>query len=249
MKGKSNEIDLVTEADVASETLIRAALSQSHPEIGFWGEESDQAPETEFFWVVDPIDGTVNYANQLPFFSITIALNQYETTRLGVTVELPSRRIFWAKLGDGAFVRTVDSVDTRLCVNDSSRLRTSVFSTGFPYHRADSTDNNSAEFAYFMPRCQGIRCLGSSALDLAHVAEGHLAGYWEAWVKAWDAAAGSLFVREAGGCVTDYSGKPWNVYSHSLVSSNGQEALHTAMLEGIREARSGLTESMLQSEG
>ena len=104
---KSNQIDLVTEADVASEMLIRSELQSRYPNFGFWGEESNQAPDSEYFWVVDPIDGTTNFANNFPNYAVNIALNQRMTTLLGVTLELPARILHFAQIGQGAYSRTL----------------------------------------------------------------------------------------------------------------------------------------------
>lgn len=242
---KSNQIDLVTEADVASETLIRAELQGRYPAISLWGEESNQAPTSEYFWVVDPIDGTTNFANGLPYFAVNIALNQGPTTLLGVTLELPARTLYFAQLGQGAYRRTLDGRESRLQVNQNNSLSRAFLTTGFPYHRADHEDNNLAEFGYFLTRSQGVRCMGSAAMDLVDVASGATAGYWEGWLQAWDAAPGVLMVREAGGQVTDYNGAPWQITSRSLIASNGQPDLHAAMVSGIRIARQTLKSTLL----
>jgi myo-inositol-1(or 4)-monophosphatase len=242
---KSSEIDLVTEADLASEKLIRAALHARHPEFDFWGEESNEPPHSEFFWVVDPIDGTNNFANGLAYFAVNLALCQGDDSLIGVTLELPARRIYYAQKGQGAFVRHPDGREKRLRVNDVSTLSRAFLTTGFPYHRSEHADNNLLEFGYFMGRSQGVRCMGSAALDLANVAAGALAGYWEGWLKPWDAAPGVLLVSEAGGRVTDYRGEPWQLRKHTLIASNGNPDIHAALVEGIRTARSELAASRL----
>lgn len=246
---KSNPSDLVTEADVASETLIRNELHNHYPTINLWGEESNRPPDSEYFWVVDPIDGTTNFANNLPYFAVNIALAQAgaadtaqdATILLGVTLELPARTLYFAQLGQGAYRRTVDNRETRLQVNNVDHLDRAFLTTGFPYHRSEHGDNNLSEFGYFMARSQGVRCMGTAAMDLVNVARGATAGYWEGWLNAWDAAPGVLLVREAGGQVTDYLGRPWQLNSRSLIASNGQRALHAALVEGIQQARANLT--------
>ena len=245
VQDKSSVIDLVTEADVASEKFIRAALYELYPFVGFWGEESNTAPHEEFFWLVDPIDGTTNYANGLPLYSINIGLQQGEKALIGVTVQLPTGQIYWAQRGEGAYLRATNGTEQRLQVNQVNTLVRALVTTGFPYHRAESPDNNSAEFNYFLTHCQGVRCMGSAALDMAHVAGGALAAFWEGWLNPWDVGPGALMVHEAGGLVTDYAGRPWTLGSRTLVASNGQPALHQALLEGIQQARIGLTETRL----
>jgi myo-inositol-1(or 4)-monophosphatase len=246
--GKSSAIDLVTEADVASEKLIRSELSARYPAYDFWGEESNQPPQAATFWVVDPIDGTSNFANGLPYFAVNIALQHDDQTLLGVTLELPARRLYFAQAGGGAFVRTPDGRERPLRVNQAADLNRAFLSTGFPYHRSEYADNNLAEFGYFLGTSQGVRCMGSAALDLVNVASGALAAYWEGWLKPWDAAPGALLVREAGGLVTDYRGAPWTLTKQTLVASNGNPALHTALLDGIHQARQGLSESRLPAD-
>jgi myo-inositol-1(or 4)-monophosphatase len=245
IRGKSSEVDLVTEADVAAEHAIRAALYAAQPEYGFWGEESNQAPDSARFWVVDPIDGTNNFANGIPYFAVNIALNQGDKTLLGVTLELPARRLHWAVAGEGAYVRNLDGTETRLRVNAAARLSAALTSTGFPYHRAEHEDNNLPEFAYFLAHTQGVRCMGTAAMDLVNVASGALGAYWEGWLNPWDVAPGALMVQEAGGTVTDYWGKPWRLASRTVVASNGRPDFHAAMVEGIRQARRSLTTPLL----
>jgi myo-inositol-1(or 4)-monophosphatase len=245
VQSKSTAVDLVTEADLASEAFLREELTRLCPGVGFWGEESNQQPKDELFWIVDPIDGTVNYANGIAFYAVNIALQQGENTLLGVTIEPPSGRIFWARQGGGAYLREPGGDQRRLQPNTVERLSRALVSTGFPYHRVEAEDNNVAEFRYFVEHSQGARSMGSAAMDLAHVASGATAAYWEAWLNPWDAAPGVLMVREAGGQVTDYAGNPWRLESKSLVASNGNVALHEAMLEGIAQARATLTNPLL----
>jgi myo-inositol-1(or 4)-monophosphatase len=245
IRSKSTTIDLVTEADVTAEHAIRGALVGAYPHIGFWGEESDTQPSEELFWVVDPIDGTTNFANGLPLFAVNIALQHGSETVLGVTLGLPNRRLYWATAGGGAYTQGSDGQVVRLRVNAADTLNRAFITTGFPYSRGEHPDNNLAEFGYFMARAQGVRCIGSAAIDLALVASGATAAYWEGWLKPWDAAPGVLMVREAGGTVTDYGGSPWKLGSKTLVASNGQPALHQALLAGLREARSGLPARLL----
>ena len=240
IKGKSNEIDLVTEADVANEKFIRQSLAEHFPAIDFWGEESNSRPDSEAYWVVDPIDGTVNYANGVPYYAVNIGLQQGEAMVLAVTVELPLGRTYWALKGQGAYMREIDGEVRRLQVNGVNRLRHAILSTGVPYTRAENPDNNSTEIAHFIPLCSGIRRMGSCAIDLALVASGVYAAHWELDLNAWDIAPGALLIREAGGVVTDYDGNPWTPAQRNFVASNGQPELHQDMLDGIRRARASL---------
>ena len=237
IKGKSNEIDLVTEADVANEQFIRQSLAEHFPDIDFWGEESNSRPDSEAYWIVDPIDGTVNYANGVPYYAVNIGLQQGDEMVLAVTVELPLGRTYWALKGEGAYMRETDGSVRRLQVNDVHIMRRAILSTGVPYTRAENPDNNSVEIAHFIPLCSGIRRMGSCAIDLALVASGVYAVHWERDLNAWDIAPGALMIHEAGGLVTDYDGNPWTPAERHFVASNGQPELHQAMLNGIHAAR------------
>lgn len=253
IQDKSSTIDLVTEADIAAEKLLRQALSQIDAQAEFWGEESNQKPQGSRFWVVDPIDGTTNFANGLSPHAVNVAFCQAGEPVLAVTLELPANRLYWAQQGAGAYRQLYAGHDPlgepeRLQVNRTTTLNQSLLITGFPYHRAEHPDNNLAEFAYFFARAQGVRCMGSAAMDMAHVAAGVFGAYWEAWLKPWDAAAGALLVREAGGVVVDYRGADWQLDSTGLIAHNGQADLHHALVEGIRTARAGLAEKLFEVE-
>jgi myo-inositol-1(or 4)-monophosphatase len=245
VSSKSSAGDLVTEADVASERLIRDLLGRLYPSVGLWGEESNTMPDTEYFWLVDPIDGTTNYAFGLDYNAVNIALQHREQTLLGVTHQIHTGRVYYSLAGTGAVRREAHGGETRLHVNDVAELRRALVATGFPYHSGDSADNNTAEFARVTALSGSVRCLGAAALDLAHVASGALSAFWEGWLNAWDAAPGALIVREAGGRVTDYSGEEWTIRSGSLVSSNGQPGVHDSLLSAIHDARANLPESRL----
>jgi myo-inositol-1(or 4)-monophosphatase len=243
---KSSAGDLVTEADVASEKLIRDELAKHYPSVGLWGEESNTMPDTEYFWLVDPIDGTTNYAFGLDYNAVNIALQHRAQTLLGVTYQIHTGRVYWGLAGHGAFRREQTGGETRLEVNDVDQLRRALVATGFPYHSAVSADNNTREFASVTALSGSIRCLGAAALDLAHVASGALSAFWEGWLNAWDAAPGVLFVREAGGRVTDYDGQEWTIHSGALIASNGYPGVHDALLDAIGAARVALPESRLR---
>lgn len=245
VREKSSAIDLVTAADVAAEGFIRDALDRLYPGVALWGEESNQPPAQDLFWLVDPIDGTTNFAHNVAYCSVNIALQDGLTTLLAVTYHLGLDCTYYALRGGGAFLRAATGAEQRLRTSTAAELRKALLITGFPYHRAEAEDNNGAEFAYFMPRTACVRNLGSAALDLAHVAQGAADGYWEAWLNPWDIAAGALLVREAGGLVTTYTGREWAIGDNHIIASNGAPALHDALLEGIRTARAGLAATRL----
>lgn len=233
---KSTEIDLVTEADIASERLIVEAIQSSFPDHAILAEEGFSTGRGEpltarYLWLVDPLDGTINYAHGYPVWGVTLALAEEGQVNLGVTHSPLRGETFWAERGSGAWLNGI-----RLRVSSVERMRESLVATGFAYKRATLADNNLAEFEAVMPRVQGVRRAGAALLDLADVAAGRLDGYWEMHLNPWDWAAGSLLVEEAGGVVTDMHNEPWTLGSPTLAASNG--LLHGELLALLAEASS-----------
>jgi myo-inositol-1(or 4)-monophosphatase len=232
---KSSDIDLVTEADLASERLIVDAIRQRFPDHSILSEEGlgdlqEVAGQTDCLWVVDPLDGTVNYAHGYPVWGVSLALAERGQVIMGVIYEPLRDELFWAEEGRGAWFG-----DERIHVSEAHDLKDALVATGFAYKRATLEDNNLAEFGAVMPRVQGVRRCGAAVLDLAHLAAGHLDGYWEMHLQPWDWAAGSLLVKEAGGTVTDLRGEPWSLATNQIAASNS--ALHEQLLAVLRRAR------------
>ncbi len=232
---KSTEIDLVTEADIASERLIVDAIRQEFPSHEIISEEGlgnvhALAADSPAVWLVDPLDGTVNYAHRYPLWGVSLALSEGGRILMAVTFDPLRDETFTAKQGKGAWCN-----GERIKVSDVAEMRQALVATGFAYKRATVADNNLAEFGAVMPRVQGIRRAGSAVLDLAHLACGRLDGYWEMHLQPWDWAAGWLLVEEAGGRVTDMHGEPWSLASKDLVASNGP--LHTELLAHLTQGR------------
>jgi myo-inositol-1(or 4)-monophosphatase len=231
---KQSDVDLLTEVDLASEKLICDGLRSRFPGHAILSEESSMAlPERGPVWVVDPLDGTTNFAHGYPVFSVTLALVIDQENELGVVYDPLRDETFVAERRQGAW-----RDGRRMQVSSTAELGRSLLATGFAYDRATNPDNNLAEFCHFMPKTRGVRRAGSAALDLAFVAAGRLEGYWEQGLNIWDTAAGVLMVREAGGSVTVYGGHPWRPGDRSIVASNG--VLHETMLSGLGDARQGL---------
>ena len=229
---KSSVFDIVTESDKASEEMIVAALREAYPDHHIVGEEGGgygPPPETaEYFWYIDPIDGTANYANHIPFFSVSIALTDRDMNPLvGVVYNPATNELFSAAAGMGA---TRNGRDIR--VSPSPTLETSILCTGFPYDPATQQRVNIEPFVAFMGMTRGVRRFGSAALDLSYVACGRLEGWWECRIHPWDCMAGILMVREAGGKVTDYSGNETHIDGAEIIASNG--LIHDAMMEVIQ---------------
>lgn len=196
---KSSNIDLVTEVDKKSEELIRKRLTELFPDHGILGEEEDELKgSSKYRWVVDPLDGTINYASGLPIFAVSIALEYEGKSILGVVHTPYLGETFWAIKGEGSYRN-----GTKLKVGKKTELVESVVATGFPYDRAEVgfDKNNVNYFKHIMPKVRGIRRMGAAAYDLCLVASGNLDGYWEMGLKLWDIAAASLIIEEAGGII------------------------------------------------
>lgn len=225
VRDKGNPRDLVTEWDLRSEEVIRRVLDEHTPGVPVLGEEAGQgAGAGTQRWVVDPIDGTVNFAHGLPIWSISIALEDAGQILAGV-VAAP-RLGWWFEASRGGGARDGSGGDLR--VSTIARLEHALLATGFPYDRATRPDNNFAEWAHFQRRAGACRRLGAASLDLCLVARGWMDGYWERHLKPWDVAAGVLIVAEAGGIVTNWTGGPVDLHEGAVVASNG--AIHEELV-------------------
>jgi len=231
-KDSSKEgIDIVTDADRASEEIILQAITGQFPDHDVLTEETEtQRTGSNWLWMVDPLDGTVNFAHGIPHFSVSIALECDEILVAGIVHDPMRQETFSAIGGGGAFLN-----GRGIQVSASKNLRRSVLATGFPYDRARSPENNVAEFSKVVKRVQGLRRFGSAALDLAWVACGRFEGFWELKLKPWDQAAGMLLVAEAGGRVTDDRGRPTDPRTNAVVATNG--LIHEELVALLREAQ------------
>ena len=200
IEDKGNAYDIVTEADKASERLIIDYLHAHFPDHAILSEESgDDHRVASYQWVIDPLDGTVNYSAGIATYCISIGLKVDGETKMGYVFAPTLDEEFLAIKGKGAF-----GPYGRLQVKGTTELERAVISTGFPYDKATNPDNNMDRVARIMPRVRGLRRLGSAAMDLCYVAAGWLDGYWELNLKEWDACAGELIALEAGATVTRY---------------------------------------------
>ncbi|MBA3460353.1 MAG: inositol monophosphatase [Deltaproteobacteria bacterium] len=232
VRAKGNPRDLVTEWDLRSEELIRRVLAERTPGIPILGEEGGQGAGSAngLRWLVDPIDGTVNFAHGLPLWCVSIALEQHDTIACGVVVAPALDWWFEATLGGGAR----DGTGAALRVSPTQQLEHALLATGFPYDRATNPDNNFATWEH-MKRVATVRRLGAAALDLCLVAKGALDGYWETRLQPWDLAAGALIVAEAGGTVTDTRGGPFDPHSGEAAATNG--AIHEGLVRELGQVR------------
>jgi len=197
-------IDLVTEVDHASEAFLIDEISRLFPGHSFLAEESGaSSQQTEHLWIIDPLDGTVNYAHGVPFFSVSIAYSYHGQVMLGAVYDPMRDELYLAERGKGAWLN-----GRPLKTSSAIDLQKSLLVTGFPYDVWSAEPNNFDYFSKLAKLSQGVRRLGSAALDLCYIAAGRLDGYWEFSLKAWDIAAGGLIAEEAGALVTDVRGGP-----------------------------------------
>lgn len=203
---KSNVYDVVTRADKESEAYIVQAILGRYPGHGILGEEGGVmgTAGSDYRWVVDPLDGTTNFSQGLPLFSVSIALQYKGETVVGVVYAPYLGELFWATKGGGAWMKYGGGEAKRIHVSEKRTLATSVLATGFPYDKDVNPDNNSDNVARIVPFVRDIRRLGSAAYDLSCIAAGLLDGYWELDLHEWDVCAANLIVREAGGVVCDF---------------------------------------------
>jgi myo-inositol-1(or 4)-monophosphatase len=218
------EVDLVTEVDEQAERVIKEILLGAFPSYGMLAEESGRSSgQEDARWIVDPLDGTTNYAHGLPIFCVSIALERAGEVVVGVVHDPMRQETYLAERGGGA---TLNGEPIR--VSDTDELIQALIATGFPYDRAEMPEALEL-FGRFAAITRGMRRLGSTALDLCYVAAGRLDGYYERGIWAWDIAAGGLILEEADGKVTDYRGGELNLEGREIVASNG--TLHPAMTE------------------
>jgi myo-inositol-1(or 4)-monophosphatase len=229
---KGNPRDLITEWDTRTEDLIRARLAELTPGVPLLGEERGAAGgDGDERWLIDPIDGTVNFAHGLPHFAVAVALEQHGRPVVGV-IRVPAHGWeFHAAAGAGAFH---DGEPMR--VSRVARLDQALLATGFPYDRATNPANNFAEWEHFQRTAGACRRFGVASLDLAFVARGWFDGYWETRLAPWDLAAGAVLVQEAGGRVTGIEGQPFVAATGHAVATNG--AIHNDVLDELAAVRS-----------
>jgi myo-inositol-1(or 4)-monophosphatase len=234
------EVDLVTEYDTKAEEVIVTALRGTFPDHAIYSEEYGEvqtrnAGQTTFRWLIDPLDGTTNFAHGYPVFAVSLALTQLSPNPphlgqpiLGVVYDPTRDECFTAIRGHGAKLN-----GEPISASDTVNLESALLATGFPYDRRTRPDNNTGHFAHFIRQCQGMRRAGSAALDMAYVACGWLDGFWELRLHPWDVAAGILLVQEAGGRVSDLSGGSRYLDGKEIVVSNGH--IHHQMLTVLEQ--------------
>lgn len=227
---KGSRRELVTPIDHACEEYVIERIRAAFPDHGYFAEEGHTS-EGACRWIVDPVDGTTNYAHRLPLFCVSLGLEVDGECVVGVVHAPYVGELFWARQGGGAFGRRGDEDPRPLHVSETSELADAVLATGFAYVRNETPNTNLNNWAALSPGVRGLRRMGSAAIDLAYVADGRFDGFWEMHLKPYDVAAGVVLIREAGGRVTDmFLGDDW-LGGQSIIASNGRvhSAIHQAL--------------------
>ncbi|OQX55134.1 MAG: hypothetical protein B5M53_04740 [Candidatus Cloacimonas sp. 4484_209] len=221
--------DFVTRVDKQSEDCIVGILKEKTPDFDILTEESKPlVTKSRYRWIIDPLDGTTNYIHSFPFFAISIALEEAGTIVLGMVYEPIRKELFFAEKGKGAYLN-----GKKIKVSTKISLEESFLATGFPFRAHNYIDTYLGIFKEMFLNSSGIRRAGSAVLDLCYTACGRLDGFWEMGLSAWDVAAGSLFINEAGGRVTDWEGGCDYIIGRTIVGSNGN--IHEDMLSIIKK--------------
>lgn len=207
--------DYVTNVDQSAEQLLIDTISYSYPKHAFLCEESGQTGQSDYQWIIDPIDGTTNFIRKVPHWAISIACNYKGRTEVGVIYNPITQELFTAVRGRGAQLN-----NKRIRVSESKGLEHSLLATGFPFRNKDKLAEYMSIFNKLYPHCSDMRRSGSAALDLAYVAAGRFEGFWEFGLNEWDTAAGVLMINEAGGMVSDITGNPNYQESNSILAAN-----------------------------
>jgi myo-inositol-1(or 4)-monophosphatase len=225
---KTNELNLVTETDKASEKLITDFIKKKYPSHGILAEEgSDFNKSAEYLWVIDPLDGTTNFAHGLPIFAVSIGVQKNGETIAGVVYDVMRDVVYSSEKGCSSFEN-----DKRINVSKNKNLGHSVLVTGFPYDIKENPDKAYERFIAFLKQARAIRRLGSAAIDFCYIACGVFDGFWEVSLHPWDICAGKLIVEEAGGAVTDFDGNKIDIYSKRILATN--KIVHQKMIEVMK---------------
>ena len=222
---KTNESNLVTDIDKKAESKIIDFVKTEFPTHNIISEESGTLNNSsEYTWIIDPLDGTTNFAHGLPIFSVSIGVQKNGITQWGVVYDIMRNVFYTAELGSGSFAD-----DKKLQVSSNDNLAHSVLATGFPYNVKDNPLLAVKHFSDFLVKTRTIRRLGSAALDLCYIASGVFDGMWDSRLGAWDICAGQLILEEAGGLATDYIGEKIDYDNVQILASNGK--IHSKMME------------------
>lgn len=226
--------DFVSAADIKAERILRRELEKARPDYGFLMEESGESKgaDADSRWIVDPLDGTTNFLHGLPHFAVSIGLERAGEVVAGVIYDPVKAEVFWAEKGQGAYIG-----DRRMRVSGRGRLADSLLATGIPFLGHQEGEGHRkflAQLEAVMRQTSGVRRFGAAALDLAYVAAGRYDGFWESGLSAWDVAAGVVMVREAGGYVSEISGRTHKLDSADILAAN--DRLYTEIVKLLKSA-------------
>lgn len=222
------EINLVTEVDHACETAIFSVLEKHFPDHQILSEEAGaKTKQSPYKWIIDPLDGTTNYAHGYPLYCVSIALEKDGEVIVGVIYEPNLKELFEVIRGAGATLN-----GEKIKVSETATLKRALLVTGFAYNVQEVADNNLGHFTNFILGSQAVRRDGVAAADLAYIACGRYDGFWELGLFPWDVAAGALMITEAGGQLSHFDGSPVNIYSKQIVASNGR--IHQEMIQTLK---------------
>lgn len=223
--------DLVTEVDKKSEAKIIQIIYENFPDHNVLGEEGgDLEKKSDYVWIVDPIDGTVNFAHAVPIFCVSIALEYKKEVILGIVYNPIMHEKFWAQRGEGAYLN-----DKQIHVSEIEDLKDSLLVTGFPYDANTNSDHCLDHFINFVKLGLPVRRLGSAAIDICYLACGRFEGFWEVNLNPWDVASAYLILLESGGKITDFDGGKYSIYNKQILASNGRK-VHGEMIAVIKSA-------------
>ncbi len=229
IENKSSSIDPVTQIDKQAEKIIVDIIKNRYPDHAILAEESGESNDTsDYRWIIDPLDGTVNFTHGLPIYCVSIGLEYRDAVIAGAVFDPNAGDLYTAERGKGAYLN-----GSRIHVSENEKLIDSILITGFPYDIHNNPGNTIERFIDFLMEAQAVRRLGSAAIDLCYIAAGYGDGFWEAFIKPWDIAAGMLLVEEAGGKVTDFNGHQIGADSERILATNGK--IHEKMLEVLRK--------------
>lgn len=229
---KSNEFNLVTETDKKAEESIMNFIRKKYPSHNILAEESGEIKGSgEYTWVIDPLDGTTNFKHRFPIFAVSIGVMRKDEIIAGVVYDVMKDEIYSAEKSSGAFCN-----DDKIYANKNDNLSHALLVTGFPYDISENPHNALDIFVQLTKQARGIRRLGAASIDFCYVAKGVFDAFWEVHLHPWDICAGKIIVEEAGGIVTDFEGKPTNIFTPKVLCSN--KFLHRKMIEEIGRVKS-----------
>lgn len=226
---KTGENNLVTEIDKKSEECIINFIKKEFPTHSILSEESGKTDKnSEYIWIIDPLDGTTNFAHGFPIFSVSIGVQKNDETIYGVVYDVMRDVVYAAEKNSGAYAN-----NRKMKVSTNTQLTRSLLVTGFPYNVKENPNNAIGKFNAFLMVARAIRRLGSAAIDFCYVADGIFDGFWEVSLNPWDIAAGMLLVEEAGGIVTNFKGDKIDIFSKEILASN--KLIHNDMIDILQK--------------